>query len=105
MVRDFTNESLVHDPIHGYIAFTARGGLPAGEVSEQEIIDHPWIQRLRQIHQLQTARWVFPAAEHTRFQHVLGSMHLASTVIERWYESFRDSCADVPSRGYVNSLV
>ena len=33
-------------------------------------------QRLRQIHQLQTAWFVFPTAEHTRFQHVLGVMHL-----------------------------
>ena len=72
-------ENLSYDPIHGYIAFTADA--PAGEVSEREIIDHPWVQRLRQIHQLQTAWWVFPSAEHTRFQHVLGVMHLASRVV------------------------
>src|SRR5512142_2513842 len=78
MVRDYTTESLSHDPVHGYIPFISRSGLPAGEVSEQEIIDHPWVQRMRQIHQLQTAWWVFPSAEHTRFQHVLGVMHLAS---------------------------
>ena len=42
-------------------------GLPAGEVSERQIIDHPWVQRLRHIHQLQTAWWVYPSAEHTRF--------------------------------------
>ena len=72
MVRDFSKESLSHDPIHGYIPFISKSGLPAGEVAEQEIIDHPWVQRMRQIHQLQTAWWVFPSAEHTRFQHVLG---------------------------------
>ncbi len=105
MVRDFTTESLSHDPIHGYIPFVSSEGLPAGEVAEQDIIDHPWVQRLRQIHQLQTAWWVFPSAEHMRFQHVLGSMHLASVVINQWYESLVAACGNVPSRAYVESLV
>lgn len=105
MARDFINESLSHDPIHGYIPFIAKAGLPAGEVAEQDIIDHPWVQRLRQIHQLQTAWWVFPSAEHMRFQHVLGSMHLASVATEHWYESLTDACRNVPSRAYVESLL
>src|SRR5438445_5103898 len=105
MVRDYITESLSHDPIHGYIPFIARSGLPAGEVSEQEIIDHPWVQRLRQIHQLQTAWWVYPTAEHTRFQHVMGVMHLGSRAVSTLYESLREVCPDVPSRGYVESLL
>ena len=105
VIRDFSSESLSHDPLHGYIAFISKTGLPDDEVAEQEIIDHPWVQRLRQIHQLQTARWVFPSAEHTRFPHSLGAMHLASRTMERWYESLRESCPDTPSAGYVHSLV
>ncbi|MBT6153738.1 MAG: HD domain-containing protein [Planctomycetaceae bacterium] len=105
MVRDFTTESLSHDPVHGYIPFVSPSGLPAGEVSEQQIIDHPWVQRLRQIHQLQTAWWVFPSAEHMRFQHVMGAMHLASRAIDEWYESLVASCQNVPSRAYVESLL
>lgn len=105
MPRDFIHESLSHDPIHGYIPFIARSDLPAGEVAEQDIIDHPWVQRLRQIHQLQTAWWVFPSAEHMRFQHVLGAMHLASLAVEHWYESLTDSCRNVPSRAYVETLL
>lgn len=105
MVRDFTSESLSHDPIHGYIPFISRQGLPSGEASEQELIDHPWVQRLRQIHQLQTAWWVFPSAEHMRFQHVLGVMHLGSVTVQAWYESLCDVCRNVPSRAYVESLV
>jgi uncharacterized protein len=105
MARDFSTESLSHDPVHGYIPFISKSGLPASEVAEQEIIDHPWVQRLRQIHQLQTAWWVFPSAEHMRFQHVLGVMHLASVAIDHWYESLRDTCANVPSRAYVESLL
>src|SRR5436190_8185820 len=105
MVRDFETESLSHDPIHGYIPFISRAGLAAGEVSEQEVIDHPWVQRLRQIHQLQTAWWVYPTAVHSRFSHVLGVMHLGSRAVAALYDSLREVCPDVPSRGYVESLV
>jgi HD superfamily phosphohydrolase len=104
-MKDFQSESLSHDPIHGYIPFTAPTGLPEGEVAERELIDHPWIQRLRQIHQLQTAWWVFPSAEHTRFQHVLGAMHLASRAVTTLYDSLREVCPDVPSRAYVETLM
>jgi len=104
MIRDFRHESLSHDPIHGYIPFTPRDGLSPSEVAEQDLIDHPWLQRLRQIHQLQTAWWVFPTAEHTRFQHVLGAMHLASRAVDVLYDSLAEVCPDVPSRGYVESL-
>ncbi len=104
-MNELINASLSHDVIHGYIPFTSPQGLPPGEASEQAIIDHPWIQRLRQIHQLQTAWWVFPTAEHTRFQHVLGAMHLASRMIDVTYDSLCQVCPDVPSRGYIESLM
>jgi len=114
-MRDFQNEGLCHDPIHGYISFTtgesdadlsATGNVSFGPTaSERSLIDHPWVQRLRQIHQLQTAWWVFPTAEHTRFQHVLGVMHLASRAVHALYPSLAEVCPDVPSRGYVESLV
>lgn len=104
-MRDFQSENLSHDAIHGYIPFVSRGGASGDEIAERQIIDHPWVQRLRQIHQLQTAWWVFPTAEHTRFQHVLGVMHLGSRAVAALYDSLREVCADVPSRGYVESLV
>ena len=98
-------DNLSSDPIHGYIPFVSDRGLPSGEASERQLVDHPWLQRLRQIHQLQTAWWVFPAAEHTRFQHVLGAMHLASRAVAATYDSLREVCPDVPSRGYVECLM
>ncbi|MFK7819694.1 MAG: HD domain-containing protein [Planctomycetaceae bacterium] len=104
-MRNYKSESLSHDPIHGYLAFTSRAGLPDGEVAEQDIIDHPWVQRMRQIHQLQTAWFVFPSAEHMRFQHILGVMHLTSRAVDQWYGSLVDSCANVPSKAYVESLM
>jgi HD superfamily phosphohydrolase len=103
-MRDFHSENLCHDAVHGYIPFVSRAG-SADEVAERTIIDHPWVQRLRQIHQLQTAWWVFPTAEHTRFQHVLGVMHLASRAVAALYDSLREVCPDVPSRAYVESLM
>lgn len=101
----FETESLSHDPIHGYIPFTAKGPPGSTETTERQVVDHPWVQRLRSIYQLQTAWYVFPAAEHRRFQHVLGAMHLASRVVQQWYPSLRSVCPDVPSLGYVESLV
>ncbi len=102
---DFQNESLSHDAIHGYIPFVSPAGLPEGEVSEQSILDDPWVQRLRQIHQLQTAWWVFPTAEHTRFQHSLGAMHLASRAMAVLWDSLREVSPELPSRAYVESLM
>ncbi len=104
-MRFFQVESLSNDPVHGYIPFTSSAGVDQGQVAEQRIVDHPWVQRMRQIHQLQTAWWVFPSAEHTRFQHVLGAMHLASRAVEELYDSLRDVCPEVPSRPYVESLM
>ena len=103
----FDNENLSQDPIHGYIPFSS--ATEDGEVSERDIIDSNWVQRLRQIHQLQTAWLVYPTAEHTRFQHSLGVMHLASKTLAQLYPSLVDVCHDLgetlPSRAYLESLV
>lgn len=104
-MRDYQRENLSHDPVHGYIPFTSSARLATGETSERQIIDHPWLQRLRHIRQLQTAWWVYPTAEHNRFQHVLGVMHLASRVVALLYPTLCETCANVPSRGYVETLL
>jgi HD superfamily phosphohydrolase len=61
------------DPVHGYVRMT--------EV-EREIIDSPFLQRLRRIHQLAGSYVVYPGATHTRFEHVVGSMHVAGLIAE-----------------------
>lgn len=104
-MKPYHLENLSHDPIHGYIPFSSSAELAAGEVSERQLIDHPWVQRMRHIHQLQTAWWVFPSAEHTRFQHVVGAMHLGSRAAEQLYQSLSETCPNVPSRGYIESLL
>lgn len=102
-MKDFQRESLLHCPVHGYIPFVSI--VPEGEIAERTLLDHPWLQRLRQIHQLQTAWWVYPSAEHTRFQHVVGAMHMASQVMDVLYESLADVVrGDLPSRGYLECL-
>lgn len=101
----YRRENLCHDPIHGYIPFVSNFGLRPGETSERQIIDHPWVQRLRHIHQLQTAWWVFPSAEHTRFQHVIGAMHLGSRLGRHLYPSLKEVDRDAPSETYVEALL
>ena len=94
---------LIADPIYHYIVMTDR---VEGERTERDVIDTPWVQRLRRIFQLQSARWVFPSAEHTRFQHSLGTMHVAGGFYERVYPSlsriFRE---DLPSPFYIEELL
>ncbi|QGJ70779.1 Deoxyguanosinetriphosphate triphosphohydrolase [Planctomycetales bacterium 10988] len=104
-MKNYQSESLTFDPLHRYIPFLSDHGLAEGEVAEQHILDNPWLQRLRQIHQLQTAWYVYPSAEHSRFEHILGVMHLASRVTQALYPSLKEVCPDAPSRGYVETLM
>ena len=57
------------DPIHDFIQV---------HNTELAIIDNPIFQRLRRIRQLSGAHLTYPAAQHTRFEHSLGVMHIAS---------------------------
>jgi HD superfamily phosphohydrolase len=94
---------LIADPIYHYIVMTDR---VEGEETERDVIDTPWVQRLRRIFQLQSARWVYPSAEHTRFQHSLGTLHIAGTFSEQLYPSLSAiEPAEVPSSFYVEELL
>lgn len=61
------------DPIHGFIRTDAL---------ETALIDSRPMQRLRFIRQLGWTFLIFPGAEHSRFSHVLGTMHLAGRVYD-----------------------
>jgi HD superfamily phosphohydrolase len=47
-----------------------------------DIISHPWFQRLRHVKQLGLTDFVYPGAQHTRFQHALGAMHLMKQALD-----------------------
>ncbi len=107
--------NLVSDPIHGYIELTKRLtadharrlGLAEEAAAEGDLLDSAWLQRMRRISQLQSARWVFPTAEHSRFTHSLGVMHEAGLWARQLYPSLRIQLAAVepavgpPSEGLV----
>src|SRR5205809_3522183 len=109
----FTAVNLISDPIHGYIELSKRlsrdearlAGLPLEEAAEEDLLDAAWLQRLRRISQLQSARWVFPTAEHSRFTHGLGVMHEAGLWARHLYPSLRAVLASrgeaIPSEGLV----
>src|SRR4051812_28716894 len=109
----FVAVNLISDPIHGFIELTKRlrgpesaaAGLPAEDAAEEDLLDTPWVQRMRRISQLQSARWVFPTAEHSRFTHGLGVMHEAGLWARSLYPSLaaelRAAGAAVPSEGLV----
>jgi len=63
----------IKDPVHGYVEVEAEL-LP--------LLDSPPVQRLRHVKQLGFSYLVYPGANHTRFEHSLGTMHLA-TVLAR----------------------
>jgi HD superfamily phosphohydrolase len=103
-IDTYQGRGLIADPIHQYILYTRPGGIP-GEATEQDLIDTPWVQRLRRVPQLQSARWVFPAAEHSRFQHSLGAMHLAGRFAQQLYPSLRAIFSDAPSAALIEELL
>ncbi|MDH4161207.1 MAG: HD domain-containing protein [Nitrospirota bacterium] len=100
----YDGNALLGDPVHGYISFTTpRPDVP--EKTEKDLIDTAWMQRLRQIYQLQSARWVYPSAEHSRFQHSLGAMHLAGRFARHLYPSLRAAVPDCPSANFIEELL
>ena len=60
---------VIRDPVHGYIEL---------DKLALSLIDAPSMQRLRRINQLGLSNLVYPGANHTRFEHSIGVMHLAT---------------------------
>ena len=102
----YDGSALIADPIHEYVTFTVPYAQPDGsELTEKHLIDSPWVQRLRYIYQLQSARWVYPSAEHSRFVHSLGTMHVAGRFARHLYPFLMKVARDVPSANFVEELL
>ena len=70
-------DRVIRDEIHRDIFVPARIA---------RLIDTREFQRLRNIQQLATCHYVFPAATHNRFAHSLGAFHLAKVLCEHLAE-------------------
>lgn len=66
-------QKILNDPVYGFTTF--RGDLIL------DLIEHPWFQRLRYIKQLGLTHHVYPGANHSRFQHALGALHLTRQAV------------------------
>ena len=63
----------IKDPVHGYVYITQE---------EKDIIDTYPMQRLRRIRQLAGSEYVYPGANHTRFEHCIGVMFLSGNILD-----------------------
>lgn len=92
MVKNFLYaDKKIYDSVHGFIPF---------DEFEKELIDSIPFQRLHYIHQLGIAYLVYPGATHTRFEHSLGVMLLASMMFDKICKSIRpDVFHFVPRKG------
>lgn len=73
-VRILNKKKIINDPVYGFIT------IPSDLV--YDLIQHPYVQRLRYIKQLGMTHLVYPGALHTRFHHALGAMHLMSLALD-----------------------
>jgi len=64
---------ILNDPIYGFIQ------IPNSLIFD--IIEHPYFQRLRRISQMGFSNLVYPGANHTRFHHALGCIHLMQKAV------------------------
>jgi HD superfamily phosphohydrolase len=80
-VADFHRVYEIRCPLHGFVTITDW---------EREIINTPAFQRLRRIRQLAWTDQVYPGAMHTRFEHSLGVLHVASRLFDAIVERSRD---------------
>lgn len=68
------HKKFIRDSIHG--------NLPLNDF-EVEVLDYPQVQRLRRIKQLGFISLIYPGANHSRFEHSIGTMYLASKLADQ----------------------
>jgi uncharacterized protein len=73
-VPEINKLKIFNDPIYGFIT------IPNELI--YDLIQHPYFQRLRRISQMGLSYLVYPGANHTRFHHALGCMHLMQKAVD-----------------------
>jgi len=73
-VSEINKLKIFNDPIYGFIT------IPNALI--YDLIQHPYFQRLRRISQMGLSYLVYPGANHTRFHHALGCMHIMQKAVE-----------------------
>ena len=81
----------IYDSVHGFIRFN--------EI-ENALIDSYPFQRLHYLHQLGIAYLVYPGATHTRFEHSLGTMELATRIFDKIASKFA-----IPDEDYWRQVI
>ena len=79
------SERIYRDPVHNIIRL--RTDTREGQLLVR-LIDAPEFQRLRRIKQLGLALYTYQGAEHSRFAHSLGVLHLITRVLDRLGENY-----------------
>ena len=74
MASASNKKKIFNDPIYGFVSIP--------DELHFDIIEHPYFQRLRRIKQVSMTNLVYPGANHTRFAHSLGAMHLMRRAIQ-----------------------
>ena len=64
---------IINDPVYGFITID--------DELVNQVISHPFFQRLRRINQMAMANLVYPGAVHSRLHHALGAYHLMSNAL------------------------
>ncbi|MGB7922484.1 MAG: HD domain-containing protein [Pyrinomonadaceae bacterium] len=85
------SERIYRDPVHNIIRL--RTNTDEGQLMVR-LIDAPEFQRLRRIKQLGLALFTYQGAEHSRFTHSLGVLHLMTRVLDRLGEKYSISEED-----------
>ncbi|MFO7574421.1 MAG: HD domain-containing protein [Bacteroidales bacterium] len=88
---------IINDPVYGFI------DIPSGFIFE--LVEGPWLQRLRRIRQLGLTNYVYPGANHSRFQHSLGAFHLMSAAVSTLRMKGVDITADEEEAIYASILL
>ena len=74
IVSEINKLKIFNDPIYGFIT------IPNALI--YDLIQHPYFQRLRRISQMGLSYLVYPGANHTRFHHALGCMHIMQKAVD-----------------------